>query len=91
LKSIRSLSKLVFAVGFLALVLANKVLAQQSVIHGRVVGITDGDTLKVLVAEQQLLRVRLSFCDALKKKQAFGARVKKKSDWDNQRYIRAQS
>jgi micrococcal nuclease len=46
------------------------------VIHGRVVGVTDGDTIKVLVAEKQLLKIRLAFCDAPEKKQAFGARAK---------------
>jgi endonuclease YncB( thermonuclease family) len=57
---------------FLALMLASAVLGQEPVIHGRVVGVTDGDTLKVLVAGQQLLRVRLAFCDAPEKRQAFG-------------------
>lgn len=42
----------------------------------RVVGVTDGDTIKVLVAEKQLLRIRLAFCDAPEKKQSFGARAK---------------
>jgi hypothetical protein len=62
-KSIRSLSQSVFAVGFLALTLASAALGQQSVIHGRVVGVTNG-TIKVLIAEKQLLRMRLAFCDA---------------------------
>jgi endonuclease YncB( thermonuclease family) len=48
-----------------------------SVSHGRVVGVTDGDTIKVLVAGEQLLRIRLAFCDASEKKQAFGARAKR--------------
>ena len=47
--------------------LANTVLGEESVIRGRFVGVTDGDTLKVLVAGQQLLRVRLAFCDAPEK------------------------
>jgi micrococcal nuclease len=46
------------------------------VVLGRVVGVTDGDTIKVLVSEKQLLRVRLAFCDAPEKKQAFGTRAK---------------
>jgi len=46
------------------------------VIYGRVVGLTDGDTLKVLVAGQELLRVRIAFCDAPEKRQAFGTRAK---------------
>ena len=64
MKTIRSLSQSVFAVGFLFLFLANPVLGQRSVIHGRVVGVTDGDAIKVLVTEKQLLRIRLAFCDA---------------------------
>jgi micrococcal nuclease len=40
-------------------------------------GVTDGDTIKVLVADQKLLRIRLAFCDAPEKKQAFGARAKR--------------
>ena len=75
MKTIRSLSPSVFAVGFLVLLLANTVLGQQSVIYGRVVGLTDGDTLKVLVAGQELLRVRIAFCDAPEERQAFGTRA----------------
>jgi endonuclease YncB( thermonuclease family) len=51
-------------------------LVRSRVLHGRVVGVTDGDTIQVLVAGQQLLRIRLAFCDAPEKKQAFGARAK---------------
>ncbi len=40
------------------------------------VGIPDGDTEKVLVGDQKLLRIRLAFCDAPEKKQAFGTRAK---------------
>jgi endonuclease YncB( thermonuclease family) len=72
-KTIRTLSQTVLA---LSLFLAAAVLAQEPVVHGRVVGVTAGDTIKVLVAEKQLLRIRLAFCDAPEKKQAFGARTK---------------
>jgi endonuclease YncB( thermonuclease family) len=75
-KTSRCLSQSVFAAGFLALMLASAALGQQSVIHCRVVSVTDGDTIKVLVTEKQLLRIRLAFCDAPEKKQAFGARAK---------------
>jgi micrococcal nuclease len=61
---------------FAALVLAFTALGQEPVILGRVVGVTDGDTIKVLISEKQLLRIRLAFCDAPEKKQAFGARAK---------------
>jgi endonuclease YncB( thermonuclease family) len=60
----------------LATTLATAVVGQELGIHGRVVGVTDGDTIKVLVADQKLLRVRLAFCDAPEKKQAFGTRAK---------------
>jgi micrococcal nuclease len=61
---------------FLATAVASAVLGQELAIHGRVVGVMDGDTVKVLVAEQKLLRIRLAFCDAPEKKQAFGSRAK---------------
>src|ERR1700730_7815037 len=67
--------RLIFCI-FPAATLTTAVLGQELEIHGRVVGVTDGDTLKVLVAEQKLLRVRLAFCDAPEKKQAFGTRAK---------------
>jgi endonuclease YncB( thermonuclease family) len=44
--------------------------------YGRVVGVTDGNSLKILVAEQQLLRVRTAICDASEKRQPFGTRAK---------------
>lgn len=44
---------------------------------GRVVGVMDGDTIKVLTPAQELIRVRLSGIDAPEKKQAFGAVAKK--------------
>jgi endonuclease YncB( thermonuclease family) len=39
---------------------------------GKVVGVTDGDTLTVLTAQRQQHRVRLSGIDAPEKRQAFG-------------------
>jgi micrococcal nuclease len=67
--------RLAFSI-FLAARLAPSVLGQELENHGRVVGVTDGDTLKILVGDQKLLRVRLAFCDAPEKKQAFGSRAK---------------
>jgi endonuclease YncB( thermonuclease family) len=47
-----------------------------SVIHGRVVGISDGDTIKVLDVAKQLHTVRLMGIDAPEKAQPFGQRSK---------------
>jgi endonuclease YncB( thermonuclease family) len=50
-KTIRPLSQSVLALSlFLAPAFAIAVLGQEPVLHGRVVAVTDGDTLKVLVA-----------------------------------------
>jgi hypothetical protein len=38
--------------------------------------VTDGDTVKVLTTDQQLLRIRLAWIDAPEKSQAFGQRAK---------------
>lgn len=43
---------------------------------GRVVGVSDGDTVTVLTAENRQFKIRLSGIDAPEKKQAFGARAK---------------
>jgi micrococcal nuclease len=60
----------------LALMLSGAVLGQETVVHGRVVSVTECDTLKILVAGKELLRVRIAFCDAPEKRQAFGTRAK---------------
>ena len=49
--------------------------AQADTLIGRVIGITDGDTIKVLVNNEQVI-VRLVEIDAPEKKQAFGNRSK---------------
>jgi hypothetical protein len=45
---------------FLALLLASHALSQETVVSALVVGISDGDTVKALVAGNQLLRIRLT-------------------------------
>jgi endonuclease YncB( thermonuclease family) len=57
------------------LLLAAHALAQD-VIRGRVVAVTDGDTIKTLTAENQLLRVRVAWIDAPEMGQASGRRAK---------------
>jgi endonuclease YncB( thermonuclease family) len=43
----------------------------QDVIFGRVIAVTDGDNIKVLTTENQLLRVRIAWIDAPEMGQAF--------------------
>jgi endonuclease YncB( thermonuclease family) len=47
-----------------------------AVIQGRVVGVTDGDTITVLDADHQQRKIRLSGIDAPEKAQPFGQRSK---------------
>jgi endonuclease YncB( thermonuclease family) len=44
--------------------------------RGKVVGISDGDTLTALLADQRLIKVRVAFCDSPELHQAFGSRTK---------------
>ncbi|MEO8165604.1 MAG: thermonuclease family protein [Betaproteobacteria bacterium] len=50
--------------------------ATAATILGRVVGVSDGDTVTVLTAEHRQFKIRLSGIDAPEKKQAFGAFAK---------------
>jgi endonuclease YncB( thermonuclease family) len=59
-----------------ALLLASTALGQEAIVSARIVGITDSDTVKALVAGNELLRVRLRWIDAPEKSQAFGQRSK---------------
>jgi endonuclease YncB( thermonuclease family) len=45
-------------------------------VRGRITGIVDGDTVKVLTAAKQQIRVRLAFVDAPEKGRPFGKRAK---------------
>lgn len=51
-------------------------LGQEAIVTARIVGVVDGDTVKALVAGNQLLRARLSWIDAPEISQAFGYRSK---------------
>ncbi len=60
----------------LCLLLVQAALAQEPILHGRCVGVTDGDTIRVLTADQQQFRIRLAWIDAPEKGQAFGSKAK---------------
>jgi endonuclease YncB( thermonuclease family) len=61
---------------FLGLVLLAPVPSQSAQATGRVVGVIDGDTLDILTASFEMLRVRLSGIDAPELGQAFGRNAK---------------
>ena len=50
--------------------------APAATLEGRVVGVSDGDTVTVLTAENRQFKIRLSGIDAPEKKQPFGAHAK---------------
>lgn len=54
------------------LILISVTVAHSETINGRVVAITDGDTIKVLNANNEEFKIRLAGIDAPEKKQAFG-------------------
>ncbi len=58
------------------LLLTLALTANAETITGRVVGVTDGDTITVLDADKVQHKIRLSGIDAPEKKQAFGNRSK---------------
>jgi micrococcal nuclease len=57
---------------FLLLFITAPVQLPETVVVARVVGISDGDTIRALTNDNQLLRVRLRNIDAPEKSQAFG-------------------
>ena len=51
-------------------------LVSQSTLTGKVVGIMDGDTFKMLTADSTLVKVRLANIDCPEKKQPYSAKAK---------------
>lgn len=60
------------SIALLLLLVASGCAAQEDELLGRVVAVTDGDTIKVLDANSTLHKVRLVGIDAPEKSQAFG-------------------
>lgn len=63
-----------FGLGLALILSASQVFAD--VVTGKVVGVTDGDTITVLDSGQQQHKIRVSGIDAPEKKQPFGQRSK---------------
>ena len=61
---------------FALLFFCGPAVAQESIWYGCCVGVSDGDTIKVLTDAKQQIRVRIAFIDAPEKGQAFGRRAK---------------
>jgi endonuclease YncB( thermonuclease family) len=66
------MTKLIFALIFLYTSSA----FSGEIVEGRVVGVQDGDTFTLLIAENQTIRIRLAQIDAPESQQAFGQRSK---------------
>ena len=52
------------------------IASAETTVEARVVGVTDGDTVKVLIGEKQQWKVRLAEIDAPEKRQPWGKRAK---------------
>jgi endonuclease YncB( thermonuclease family) len=63
-----------FGLGLFLLLLA--LGASAETLTGRVVGVTDGDTVKLLTADNIQHRIRIAWIDAPESRQAFGTRSK---------------
>lgn len=61
---------------FIPLLLCWSISAAAETLVGKVVGVTDGDTITVLDEQRQQHKVRLAGIDAPEKRQAFGQRAK---------------
>lgn len=69
-------SLLLKSIGIIAFVLFAFDQSSAATLTGKVVGVSDGDTITVLDAHHQQFKIRLSGIDAPEKKQPFGQRAK---------------
>jgi endonuclease YncB( thermonuclease family) len=51
-------------------------------LQGKVISVTDGDTVKILTSDNEIYKIRLSGIDAPEKRQAFGNKSKQALDDD---------
>lgn len=71
---IRHLRAVIFAT---SISVSFSVIAESSKISGRIVGVTDGDTVLLLTNEREQVKIRLNSIDAPEKSQAFGNKSKR--------------
>jgi len=65
-------------ISILLIVLTQAIYAQAATIYsGKVVGITDGDTVKILTSSNRQIKVRLADIDTPEKRQPYGKKAKK--------------
>ena len=67
-------TRLFIAISLLSLLLNHT--AQSETLQGHVVGVSDGDTVKLLDTHQHLIKIRLNKIDAPEKNQAYGQKSK---------------
>jgi endonuclease YncB( thermonuclease family) len=60
-----------------AILQAHALTHTQEILTGKVIGVSDGDTITLLNAQQKQIKVRLTGIDCPEKSQAFGNRAKK--------------
>ena len=73
LASTRVFKKFIFSLALVCFVLAASISFAWT---GKVIGISDGDTIKVLTPDKRMVKIRLYGIDCPEKKQAFGKRAK---------------
>ena len=61
---------------FILILLLISLVANSQILVGKVVGITDGDTFKLLVQDSIIYRIRVANIDCPEKKQPFSAKAK---------------
>lgn len=77
---------------FLIIISVANFNANSAILHGKVIGVSDGDTIKILSQSNQQFKIRLEGIDAPEKKQAYGVLSKQNlSDCAYLKYVFVES